>query len=109
MDAKQPAADNGNAGSLNHYFPRFIPKRFNETYLPAIGVAEGSPFWHTFRHTFKTGLKVAGVPKAVRDDLCGLADGSAGAGYEHDVSLAVFADAVNRLAFDWFTKPPVAG
>lgn len=99
MESKQIAADNGNVGSLNYYFPRFIPKRFNETYLPQIGVTDGSPYWYMFRHSFKNGLSIAGVPKPMRGDLCGHADGSAGAVYVHDVSLAAMAEAVSKLSF----------
>lgn len=100
MEAKQRAADNGAGDSLNHYFPRFISKRFNETYLPSVGVVDGSTFWHTFRHTFKTGLSLGGVEKSARDYLCGHVDGSAGAVYVHDISIAAMADAIGKLSFE---------
>lgn len=100
MEAKRRATDNGHGDSLNHYFPRFIPKRFNETYLPQVGVTDGSTFWHTFRHTFKTGLSLGGVVKSTRDYLCGHADSSAGAVYVHDISIAAMAEAMDKLSFD---------
>lgn len=100
MEAKRRATDNGHGDSLNYYFPRFIPKRFNETYLPQVGVTDGSTFWHTFRHTFKTGLSLGGVVKSTRDYLCGHADSSAGAVYVHDISIAAMAEAMDKLSFD---------
>ena len=100
MEAKQRATDNGHGDSLNHYFPRFIPKRFAETYLPQVGVIDGSTFWHTFRHTFKTGLSFCGVVGSTRDYLCGHKDGSAGAVYVHDISIATMAEAMGKLSFD---------
>ncbi|KIZ34835.1 MULTISPECIES: DUF6538 domain-containing protein [Rhodopseudomonas] len=105
MEAKQRASENGHGDSLNHYFPRFIPKRFNETYLPQVGVTDGSTYWHTFRHTFKTGLSLGGVVKSTRDYLCGHADSSAGAVYVHDISIAAMAEAIERLSFDGLTLP----
>lgn len=50
--------------TLNHYFPRSITKRFKDTYLPSIGIHDDRKAWHCFRHTFKTGLKRAGVVKS---------------------------------------------
>lgn len=99
MKAKQLAAENGVGDHLNEYFPRFIPKRFIQTYLPKVGVTDGSPIWHTFRHTFKTNLSMAGVAKPVRDYLCGHADDSAGAVYVHDISIEVMQEAVGKLTF----------
>jgi integrase len=99
MRAKAEATKKGKL-TLNHYFPRFIPKTFNNTYLPAVGIDEPRKTWHSFRHTFKTGLKRAGVTKDLRDELCGHKDYSAGAGYEHDQSVEAMKAAVERLHFD---------
>jgi hypothetical protein len=49
--------------TIDHYFPRFLPRRFNVTYLPKVGIVDSRKTWHSFRHTFKSGLKMAGVPK----------------------------------------------
>jgi integrase len=58
--------------------------------------------FHSFRHTFKSGLKNAGVKKSMRDDLCGHADNSAGAGYEHGQPIEAMKAALEKLQFDGF-------
>lgn len=101
MAAKKEARKKGGS-TLNHYFPRFIPKRFNDTYLPGVGIHDDRKAWHCFRHTFKTGLKRAGVVKSMRDELAGHSDSSAGAVYEHEGSVEAMRDAVEKLEFDGF-------
>jgi integrase len=101
METKAKALKKGES-TLNHYFPRFIPRRFNNTYLPNVGVQDSRKKWHSFRHTFKTGLSRAGVVRSVRDDICGHVDNSAGAGYVHETSVAVMKDAIEKLKFDGF-------
>ncbi|WP_198136929.1 tyrosine-type recombinase/integrase [Nitrobacter hamburgensis] len=98
MKAKQAATEYGTA-SLNQYFPRFIPRKFNRDYLPKLGIGDRK-VWHSLRHTFKTQLSRGGVDKATRDYLTGHVDGSAGAVYVHDVSVEAMASAVERITFD---------
>lgn len=86
--------------TLNHYFPRFIPKRFNDTILSNAGIIDSRKTWYSFRHTFKTGLAHAGVDKATRDYLCGHSDYSAGATYVHCVSVETMKEAIEKLQFD---------
>lgn len=100
MEAKDRAKNGSGAATLNHYFPRFIPKVFNTTHLPNAGINDKRKSWHSFRHTFKTGLSRAGVVKGVRDDLCGHRDYSAGAAYVHETSVEAMRDAVEKLHFD---------
>jgi integrase len=88
--------------SLNEFFPRFIPKRFNVTYRKGCGISDPAKVFYSFRHTFKTGLARAGVDKAIRDDLCGHDDDSAGAVYVHDVSIEALNEAIQKLKFDGF-------
>jgi site-specific recombinase XerD len=88
--------------TLNLYFPHFIPKRFNDTYLPEVGIQDSRKSWHSFRHTFKTGLARAGVPRSIQDGLCGHADYSAGGVYIHETSIEALKDAVEKLHFDGF-------
>ena len=38
--SKQKAETNGGNSAVDHYFPRFIPKRFNGTYLPKVGIQD---------------------------------------------------------------------
>ena len=98
VEAKRAKKD-GEA-TLNLYFPRFIPKSFNRSFLRKVGISDKRKKWHSFRHTFKTGLSLAGVPRDMRDDLCGHADNSAGAAYVHGKSVEAMRDAVEKLHFD---------
>jgi integrase len=101
MAAKKRAEDKGKV-TINHHFPKFIPKRFNVTILPNVGIHDSRKTWHSFRHTFKTGLARAGVPRSMQDDLCGHADHSAGAGYIHGAAVEAMKDAIEKLQFDGF-------
>ncbi|MCK0198558.1 site-specific integrase [Ancylobacter sp. 6x-1] len=85
---------------LNHYFPRFIPRRFNVTYKKNAGIADPRKDFYSFRHTFKTGLSMAGVERGVMDQLCGHSDNTAGAVYVHGVSVEALKEAVERLHYD---------
>jgi hypothetical protein len=53
--------------TIDHYFPRYLPRRFNVTYLPKVGIVDSRKTWHSFRRTFKTGLAMAGVARDMRD------------------------------------------
>ena len=101
IEAKRKAQANGKT-TLNLYFPRFIPKAFCVTILPKVGINDGRKTWHSFRHTFKTGLARAGVPRSMQDDLCGHTDSSAGAGYVHGESVEAMKEAIEKLRFDGF-------
>lgn len=66
----------------------FIPKAFIRTIRSAeIGIPDPRKTFHSLRHTFKTALDRAGVPRSMQDDLCGHEDNSAGAGYVHGESV----------------------
>lgn len=78
------------------------PRRFDVTYLPKVGIADSRKTWHSFRHTFKSGLKMAGVPKDMRDQLAGHSDQSAGAGYEHGQPVEAMKGAIEKLTLDGF-------
>jgi integrase len=101
IEAKKRAEASGKL-TLNHHFPRFIPRAFNVTILPKVGINDPRKTWHSFRHTFKTGLARAGVPRSMQDDLCGHTDNSAGAGYVHGHSVEAMKDAVEKLKYDGF-------
>jgi integrase len=98
-EAKREKEAQGGPIMLNEFYPRFIPKRFNVTYRTKAQVSPKRP-WHSFRHTFKSGLKLAGVPKAIRDELAGHADYSTGATYEHETSVEALKAAIEKLQFD---------
>jgi integrase len=99
-DAKERSS--GRAQTVSLYFARFIPRRFSVTYMPKVGVDHPKKSWHSLRHTFKTGLALAGVGRDLRDELCGHVDTSAGAGYVHDSSLVARRDAIEKLTLDGF-------
>jgi integrase len=100
--AERRAKDTGVMPTLNQHYPKYLPKRVNVSYLPKIGVKEPQKNFYSFRHTFKTGLSLAGVEKSVRDYLCGHMDTSAGSVYVHDVSIAQMKAAIDRLHYDGF-------
>ncbi len=77
--AETMAKTTGTPVSLDKHFPKFLPRRFNVTYLKKVGIQDARKVFYSFRHTFKTGLAQAGVGKDIRDSLTGHADSSAGA------------------------------
>lgn len=101
MEAKANAPKE--TATVDHYFPRYLPRRFNVTYLKKVGIVDDRKTWHSFRHTFKSGLKMAGVPKDMRDQLAGHSDKSAGAGYEHGDAVEAMKAAIEKLKFDGLT------
>jgi integrase len=107
IDLVDAAATNApkDGAMLDHFFPRYVPRRFNDTYLPKVGIVDGRKSWHSFRHTFKSGLKLAGVPKDMRDELAGHSDQTAGAGYEHGEPIEAMKEAIEKLTFDGFKIP----
>jgi len=98
--AEAKAQATGTPITLNHHFPKFIPRRFNVTYRRKIGIVDSRKDFYAFRHTFKTGLAQAGVSKGIRDDLTGHADSSAGSVYVHGVSLDAMKEGIEKLKFD---------
>jgi integrase len=89
-------------GEAKRDWSAFIPDAFNVTTKKNLGIT-GRKTWHSFRHTFKSGLKMAGVPKSMRDDLAGHSDSSAGAGYEHGEAVEAMKESIEKLRFDGFT------
>jgi integrase len=101
--SKARARKGGNGIAVaNNHFPRFIPKRFNDTESQRLGITDRRKSWHSFRHTFKTGLARAGVMRSMQDLLCGHSDSSAGARYIHDASVEALKEAIEKLQFDGF-------
>jgi integrase len=98
--AEDGAEREGRAVTLNQHYPKYLPKRVNVTYLPKIGVKAPGKDFYSFRHTFKTGLSLAGVSKDIRDYLTGHHDKSPGSVYEHDVSIQHMQAALDQLSFD---------
>ena len=67
-----------------------------------MGIPDPRKTFHSLRHTFKTALDRAGVPRSMQDDLCGHEDNSAGAGYVHGESVEAMKEAIEKLRFDGF-------
>jgi integrase len=89
-------------GEAKRDWSAFIPDAFNVTTKKHLAISDRRKTWHSFRHTFKTGLARAGVPRSMQDDLCGHSDSSAGAGYVHGESVEAMKEAVEKLRFDGF-------
>jgi integrase len=99
VEAKRQAEAKGKA-TLNLHYPKFIPRRFNVSFLPKVGITDERKSWHSYRHSFRTGLELAGIAESVADLLMGHADGSTGAGYTHERSLERLKEAVDLVRFD---------
>jgi integrase len=101
IEAKAEAKSKGKL-TLNHHFPRFIPRAFNVTILRSVGIHDHRRKFHSFRHTFASGLDHAGVPRSMQDRLCGHADNSPHAGYVHGTAVEAMKEAIEKLRFDGF-------
>lgn len=87
---------------VNQPYSQIIPRWFNRTYLPAVGITDERKVFHSFRHTLKTALSRAGVPRSVSDDITGHDDRSSGGGYVHDTSVEAMKQALEKIHFDGF-------
>ncbi len=88
--------------SLNLHWPKFVPKKFNISYLPRVGIHDARKRWHSFRHSFRTACELAGIEKAVADRLTGHTDGTMAARYTHAHSIEKLKQAIDQLKFDGF-------
>lgn len=97
--ARRSAEKSGTVRMTNLFFPRYIPRAFIVTFLPSIGIKDSRKTWHSWRHTFKTGLAHAGVERSIQDQLCGHADNTAGGLYIHGVSLEALKKSIDKVSF----------
>lgn len=86
--------------AVNHSYSQYYPRWFNRTHLPAVGVVDSRKVFHSFRHTLKTALARAGVPRSISDDITGHDDSSAGGIYVHDSAVEVMKEAIDKVSFD---------
>jgi integrase len=100
--SRKNAVDKEGPLMQNKHFSRFIPKRFNDSYLPKVGIIDRRKSFHSFRHTFLTGLAEAGVDEETRKALGGHADHTASAGYVHGYSVEKLKAGIEKLRFDGF-------
>jgi hypothetical protein len=86
--------------TVNQTFSQFIPRQFNRTYLKNVGITDPKKVFHSFRHTLKTALSLAGVSREVSNNITGHDDSSAAGGYIHDVSIEEMKVALESVQFD---------
>lgn len=88
---------------VNQPYSQIIPRWFNRTYLPSVGITDERKVFHSFRHTLKTALARAGVSRAISDDITGHDDRSSGGGYIHETSVEAMKQALEKIHLDGFT------
>lgn len=84
-------------------YSQVLPRWFNRSYKPSIGIIDDRKVFHSFRHTLKTALSRAGVPRSISDDITGHDDQTAGGKYVHETSIEAMRDALEKIHFDGFT------
>jgi integrase len=84
-------------------YSQVLPRWFNRTYLPSVGINDDRKVFHSFRHTLKTALSRAGVPRSISDDITGHDDQTAGGKYVHETSVEAMRDALEMIRLDGFT------
>jgi integrase len=88
--------------SINQPFASILPRWFNRTYLPGVGIHDSTKVFHSFRHTLKSALARAGVSRHISDEITGHDDSSSGAGYIHDAPVEAMKEALESVIFDGF-------
>ncbi|MDR4306577.1 site-specific integrase [Chelatococcus sambhunathii] len=86
--------------SANQTFANYVPRWFNRTLLPSLGIVDGRKKFHSLRHSLKTALARAGVSRDMSDAITGHDDDSAGAGYVHAQAIEAMRDALETVHFD---------
>lgn len=84
-------------------YSQVLPRWFNRSYKPSVGINDDRKVFHSFRHTLKTALSRAGVPRSISDDITGHDDQTAGGKYVHETSIEAMRDALEKIHFDGFT------
>ncbi|MFN3362833.1 MAG: tyrosine-type recombinase/integrase [Allorhizobium sp.] len=94
------AAVGGTKRVVNQPYSQYIPRWFNRTLLPNVGIVSQTKVFHSFRHTFKTAMARAGVARPISDEITGHDDASSGASYIHETSIEAALIAVNKVEYD---------
>jgi len=79
-------------GNYGKWFMRYLRGK------TGCGIIDGRVVFHSFRHTFKTLCREAGLPEEIHDALTGHQSSSVGRSYGH-VPVSVLVDAVARIRF----------
>ncbi|WP_439816956.1 tyrosine-type recombinase/integrase [Zavarzinia sp. CC-PAN008] len=82
-----------------HSYANSLPRWFNRTVCAQLNIDPKRTPFHAFRHTCKTRLAMAGVPRQLSDQITGHIDGSVAARYEHAGSITQLASAINCLSY----------
>jgi integrase len=97
---KELADKSPKGATINQHWARVLPRQFNDKFLPSVGINDKRKKWHSWRHTAKTALAHAGVPRDVSDAITGHADGTAGGTYIHGGGIKTLQGAIERLQFE---------
>jgi len=90
--ALEPDHDGRKGGNFGKWFARYLRN------TRGCSIRDKQVVFHSFRHTFKTLCREAGLPEEVHDALTGHVSGSVGRGYGY-VPLAVLVGAVSKIRF----------
>jgi len=90
--ALEPDHDGRKGGNFGKWFARYLRN------TRGCGIKDRQVVFHSFRHTFKTLCREAGLPEEIHDVLTGHVSGSVGRGYGH-VPLTVLVEAVSKIRF----------
>lgn len=80
-----------------------INRWFMRTYMPEVGITDGRKVFHSFRHTLKTAMARAGVPRDVSDLITGHADQSVAGIYiaeQHVTMIQAMKNGLERVNFN---------
>lgn len=88
----EPDHDGRRGGTWGQWFSRYLRRP------SGCNITDRSVVFHSFRHTFKTLCREAGLPEDVHDALTGHVSGSVGRGYGH-MPLSTLVDAVSCIRF----------
>ena len=72
---------------------------FVKSLLASASITDKRKRFHSLRHTFKTALARAGVPREISDAITGHADHTAGGRYIHAAPLQAMAEAIAKVSF----------
>jgi integrase len=90
----------GAGRDVNTPYSQIIPRWFNRTYLPRVGIHDDQKVFHCFRHTLKTALSRAGISRTISDQITGHEDSSVGGKYIHENSIEAMKEALEKIHFD---------
>jgi len=88
----EPDHDGRRGGNFGKWFARYLRSQ------KGCNIKDERVVFHSFRHTFKTLCREAGLPEEVHDALTGHSSASVGRSYGH-VPMSTLVDGVSRIRF----------